>query len=154
MTPAKLQRATHALFSRLSIRAPIDPDHQDELKTKMRNIVAMLKAGTAESMHIGSLIEEWVMVTRAMIKPPVYQEALIPTVAAGVAVQNILDRFAAHQRWGVSGQDARALEDWLPYFDEMVAAANKWEVNAAAIEAAKQIRRVKTAANKSIVRTA
>lgn len=153
MNPATLQRGTHALFSLLSIRVPIDPDHQDELRTKMRNIVAMLKAGTAESMHIGSLIE-WVMVTRAMIKPPVYQEALIPTVAAGVAVQNILDRFAEHQRWGVSGQDARALEDWLPYFDEMVATANKWEVNAAALEADKQIRRVKTAANRSIVRTA
>lgn len=160
MNPAKLQRGTHALFSRLRIRAPIDPEHQDELRTKMRNIVDMLKAGTAESMHIGSLIE-WVMVTRAMIKPPVYQEALIPTVAAGVAVQNILDRFAAMEakekgsgKWGVSGQDSRALEDWLPYFDEMVAAANKWEVNAAALEADKQIRRVKTAANKSIVRTA
>lgn len=153
MTPAKLQRATHALFSKLRIRAPIDADYQDELRTKMRNIVDMLKAGTAESMHIGSLIE-WVMVTRAMIKPPVYQEALIPTVAAGVAAQNILDRFAEHQRWGVSGQDARALEDWLPWFDEMVAAVNKWEVNAAAIAADKQIRRVKTAANESIVRTA
>ena len=93
------------------------------------------------------------MVTRAMIKPPVYQEALIPTVAAGVAVQNILDRFAAHQRWGVSGQDARALEDWLPLTKWSQRRTNgkstpqRWEAD-------KKIRRVKTAANKSIVRTA
>lgn len=140
MNHALLQCNTHAVFSLLRIRAPIDDDRQAELRTKMRHVIELLMEGKAEHAHIASLIE-WTAVTRALIKPDEYQEALLPTVAAGVAVQNILDRYAEHKKWRVNAQDLRALEDWLPWFDAMVAVVNKWEINAAAKEADKRIRK-------------
>ena len=139
MNHALIQRNTHAVFSLLRIRAPIDDDQQIELRTKMRRVIELLMEGKAENAHIASLIE-WTAVTRALIKPDEYQEALLPTVAAGVAVQNILDRYAVHKVWRANGADLRMLEDWLPWFDELVKTVNKWEINAAAKEADKRIR--------------
>ena len=146
MNPATLQRGTHALFSLLAIRAPIEDDLQHQLRTGMRATIELLRTGHAENKHMASLIE-WVAVTRAMIKPPVYAEALIPTVAAGLAVQNILDAYATRKVWRITClRDLDDLNAWLPWFEAMVAAANKWEINAAAQAAEKTIRAATRAA--------
>lgn len=69
------------------------------------------------------------------------------TVAAGLAVQNILDAYATRKVWRITClRDLDDLNAWLPWFEAMVAAANKWEINAAAQAAEKTIRAATRAA--------